>query len=80
MHIPALLPYTRDVVVLEDDEVAVIHADRFALSARDGQPVVRNSERIIWDAAMAEKSGYPHFMLKEISEQPRNLAKSVTVE
>src|SRR5439155_26315166 len=72
--IPALLPYTRDIVVLEDDELAVLRADRAAISTIAGQAVEREATRISWDAAMAEKSGYPHFMLKEIHEQPQAVA------
>ncbi|HEY3065624.1 MAG TPA: glutamine--fructose-6-phosphate transaminase (isomerizing), partial [Methylomirabilota bacterium] len=72
--VPALLPYTRDVIVLEDDDVAVISAAGAALSSLDGHPVAREPARIAWDAAMAEKGHYPHFMLKEIYEQPRAIA------
>jgi glucosamine--fructose-6-phosphate aminotransferase (isomerizing) len=68
--IPALLPYTRDVVVI-DDEVAVAEAGTVAITTRAGAPVTRAPWRVTWDAAMAEKGGYPHFMLKEIHEQPR---------
>ena len=74
--IPALLPYTRSVVILEDDEVAVVRADRLALSTLDGRPVARAAVRVSWDAAMAEKSGYSHFMLKEIHEQPEAVART----
>jgi glucosamine 6-phosphate synthetase-like amidotransferase/phosphosugar isomerase protein len=68
------VPYARDVVVLEDDEVAVIPAARFARSAHDGRRVARKAACIICDAAMAEKSGYPRFMLEETHEPPRSLA------
>ena len=69
--IPAVLPHTRDVVILQDGECARISRDRVELSTLAGEPVQRASSRITWDAAMAEKGGYPHFMLKEIYEQPR---------
>ena len=69
--IPAVLPYTRSVTILEDGEVAVVTSDRLSLSTLDGRPVERRPSVITWDAAMAEKGGYPHFMLKEIHEQPR---------
>jgi glucosamine--fructose-6-phosphate aminotransferase (isomerizing) len=72
--VPALLPYTRDVIVLEDGDVAVITATGVAVCALDGRPVRRERTRIAWDAAMAEKGHYPHFMLKEIYEQPRAIA------
>ncbi|MGH7262710.1 MAG: glutamine--fructose-6-phosphate transaminase (isomerizing), partial [Candidatus Rokuibacteriota bacterium] len=69
--IPALLPHTRDVVVLEDGEVAVVRRDGVELSTLAGQPVQREPTRILWDPILAEKGGYRHFMLKEIYEQPR---------
>jgi len=69
--IPAILSHTRDVVILEDNEVAVVTAHGVELSTRDGEPVQRDPVRIHWDPIMAEKGGYRHFMLKEIHEQPR---------
>src|SRR4030095_2649396 len=69
--IPAILAHTRDVVVLEDDEVAVVTADSVELSTLDGEPVRRAAVRILWDPIMAEKGAYRHFMLKEMHEQPR---------
>ncbi len=69
--IPAILSHTRDVVILEDGEVAVVTADGVVLSTLDDQPVQRDPVRIMWDPIMAEKGGYRHFMLKEIYEQPR---------
>src|SRR5438132_1175324 len=69
--IPAILSHTRDVVILEDGEVAVVTAESVELSTLDGEPVQRDPVRILWDPIMAEKGGYRHFMLKEIYEQPR---------
>jgi glucosamine--fructose-6-phosphate aminotransferase (isomerizing) len=69
--IPAILSHTRDVVILEDGEVAVVTAESVELSTLDGEPVQREPVRIHWDPIMAEKGGYRHFMLKEIYEQPR---------
>src|SRR5713101_2241895 len=69
--IPAILPHTRDVLILEDGEVAVVTAESVELSTLDGEPVQREVVRILWDPIMAEKGGYRHFMLKEIYEQPR---------
>ena len=69
--IPAILSHTRDVVILEDGEVAVVRAASVELSTLDGEPVQREPVRILWDPIMAEKGGYRHFMLKEIYEQPR---------
>jgi glucosamine--fructose-6-phosphate aminotransferase (isomerizing) len=69
--IPALLPHTRDVVILGDGEMAVVKPDALEITTIEGQVVERAPSRITWDAAMAEKGGYRHFMLKEIFEQPR---------
>jgi glucosamine--fructose-6-phosphate aminotransferase (isomerizing) len=69
--IPAILSHTRDVVILEDGEVAVVRRDGVELSTLDDQPVQREPIRILWDPILAEKGGYRHFMLKEVYEQPR---------
>jgi len=69
--IPAILSHTRDIVILEDNEVAVVTAAGVELSTLDDEPVQREPVRILWDPIMAEKGGYRHFMLKEIHEQPR---------
>ncbi len=69
--IPAILSHTRDMVILEDNDVAVITAHGVEVTTVDGEPVLREPVRILWDPLMAEKGGYRHFMLKEIYEQPR---------
>ncbi len=71
--VPALLPYTRDMIFLEDGEVAVLEKGAARISTLEGTPVDRVSVRIDWSPVMAEKAGYKHFMLKEIFEQPRAL-------
>ena len=75
--IPAILPYTREVVILEDGEVARITRAGLELLTLDGRRVERAPSRIDWDAAMAQKGGYRHFMLKEIHEQPRAIAQTL---
>ncbi|MBI4280079.1 MAG: glutamine--fructose-6-phosphate transaminase (isomerizing) [Armatimonadetes bacterium] len=75
--IPALLPYTRHVIVIEDGEMAVITRDSVRLSSVDGRPVERPIMHVTWDAEAAEKGGYAHFMLKEIHEQPRALQETM---
>ena len=72
--IPAVIPHTRHVVILEDDEVAEIGSDGLAISTLEGVTVKRTPSVIAWDAAMAQKGGYDHFMLKEIHEQPEAVA------
>jgi len=77
--IPALLPYTRQVIFLEDQEMAVVNPGSihfFGIST--GQPIEKKPTTIDWDASMAEKSGYRHFMLKEIFEQPQAILNTVS--
>jgi glucosamine--fructose-6-phosphate aminotransferase (isomerizing) len=69
--IPALLPHTRNVLFLEDGEVAVLDRDGVEVTTLDGEPVSKSVERVAWSPILAEKGGYKHFMLKEIYEQPR---------
>jgi glucosamine--fructose-6-phosphate aminotransferase (isomerizing) len=71
--IPAILPYTRRVIFLEDHDLVVLKEGDFSLWGRDGQPVSRQVHQISWSPAMAEKAGYKHFMKKEIFEQPQAL-------
>ena len=68
---PAILSHTRDVVFLGDEEMAVITRRGVEFTNFAGTPVSKVSQRVLWDPVMAEKSGYRHFMLKEIFEQPR---------
>ena len=69
--VTAMLAHTRDVTYLEDGDVAVITTSQVGVRDANGSPVTRPMTQISWDAAAAEKSGYPHFMLKEIHEQPQ---------
>ncbi len=70
--IPALLPYTREVVFLEDQELAVLRTTGFeVMKLATGRKVAKAVRTIDWNAAMAEKAGFRHFMLKEIFEQPQ---------
>ncbi len=71
--IPALLKYTRQALVVNDGEMAILSRDGIALSKLDGTPVQRETLHVTWDPGQAEKGGYAHFMLKEIHEQPRAL-------
>ncbi|MFO0706520.1 MAG: glutamine--fructose-6-phosphate transaminase (isomerizing) [Nitrospira sp.] len=69
----AMLAHTRDVTYLEEGDVAVVTQQSAEVTDADGRPVSRKPAKITWDAAAAEKSGYPHFMLKEIHEQPQTI-------
>ncbi len=71
--IPAIMGHTRNVVVLEDGDFAKITKDKVELSTVDGKCVERAPFAVTWDVQKAEKGGYPHFMLKEIHEQPQTV-------
>jgi glucosamine--fructose-6-phosphate aminotransferase (isomerizing) len=75
--VPALLEYTRDVIFMEDGDLAVVTKDEVQLFGRDGAPAKRPVRRIDWTPGMAEKGGHKHFMHKEIFEQPRALADTL---
>ena len=75
--IPALLKYTRRYSVLEEGDMAVVKADGIRFYDAFGKPVEREVLTADWDEEAAEKGGYPHFMLKEIHEQPRALADTI---
>jgi len=71
--IPAILPYTRKVIFLEDHDLVVVRDGEYLILDREGQKCERQVNVINWSPAMAEKAGYKHFMQKEIFEQPRAL-------
>jgi glucosamine--fructose-6-phosphate aminotransferase (isomerizing) len=68
--VPAILPYTRRVVYLEDGDFVTLNADGYSIEDVDGGRCVRAEHHVDWNPIMAEKAGYKHFMLKEIHEQP----------
>jgi glucosamine--fructose-6-phosphate aminotransferase (isomerizing) len=68
--IPAILTYTRSVLVIDDGEMVDITAEGATVQTIEGEVVEREPMQVTWDAGQAEKGGYPHFMLKEIYEQP----------
>src|SRR5438477_8551930 len=68
--VSALLGCTREILVLEENEIAILTPEGLTLRSVDGVPVRRHPTTVPWDQEAAEKSGYPHFMLKEIFEQP----------
>ena len=75
--IPALLAHTRNVLFLEDHEIAVISREGVMVATLEGDPVHRAVERVAWNPMLAEKGGYKHFMLKEIYEQPRAIRDTI---
>jgi glucosamine--fructose-6-phosphate aminotransferase (isomerizing) len=68
--IPAILAHTRDVIFLDDREIAIVTRDGVKLTDFEGRTKPSSPQHVTWDPVMAEKAGYPHFMLKEIHEQP----------
>jgi glucosamine--fructose-6-phosphate aminotransferase (isomerizing) len=75
---PAILPYTRREIILQEGEMAVVERNGYRLMRYDGTPIVRDVINVTWDAASAEKSGYKHFMLKEIFEQPTVIKETLS--
>lgn len=69
--VPALLEHTRDVVYLDDGEVAELSGKSWKVTDLAGKLKEKKPSRVLWDPIQAEKAGYRHFMLKEIFEQPR---------
>jgi glucosamine--fructose-6-phosphate aminotransferase (isomerizing) len=69
--VPAVLNHTRDVIFLDDGEVATLTREGVRVTALDGHVLGKEVRHVTWDPIMAEKGGYKHFMLKEIYEQPR---------
>ena len=69
--IPAILEHTRDIYILEDREIAVLRKDGVKVYNYFGKEVKKNVFHVDWDVSVAEKSGYEHFMMKEMSEEPK---------
>jgi glucosamine--fructose-6-phosphate aminotransferase (isomerizing) len=74
---PAILEYTRQMIFLEDGDVVALGRNSVAFTDLDGNPIVRTPRTITWTAGQAEKAGYPHFMLKEIYEQPQAVSDTL---
>jgi len=75
--VPAILSHTRDVVFMEDKEMAILTPTGVVFQTLDGKVVNRKPTRVLWDPISAEKAGYKHFMLKEIFEQPHAVRDTV---
>jgi glutamine---fructose-6-phosphate transaminase (isomerizing) len=75
---PAILPYTRREIILQEGEIAVVGRDGFRLSDYTGARIEREPILISWDATSAEKTGFKHFMLKEIFEQPHVIKETLS--
>ncbi len=75
--VTAVLHHTRDMLFLDDGDVAILTPRGVRVLERDGGTVNRPMQHIMWDPVMAEKGGYKHFMLKEIFEQPRAVRDTI---
>ena len=75
--VTALVSHTKNVIYLEDGELAELTPGDIYLYGSTGKPIHREPTRILWDMEAAEKGGYEHFMLKEIMEQPRALKATI---
>ena len=75
--IPAVLNHTRNVLFLNDEEMAVLSQDGVNVSTLSGEQVLPSVQKVLWDPVMAEKGGYKHYMLKEIYEQPRSFRDTI---
>ena len=76
--IPALLEYTREYYLLDDNEIAVLTRDNVELFDLDGKKIKKDIFHVTWDIDAAEKGGYDYFMMKEIMEQPEALRKTIS--
>ena len=76
--VAALLKYTKDVIYLEDGEIAEITSKGIKLYSCELEPITKPVSTVEWDVSAAEKCGYEHFMLKEIMEQPDAVRKTVS--
>jgi glucosamine--fructose-6-phosphate aminotransferase (isomerizing) len=75
---PAILPYTRREIIMQEGEIAVVGRDGYRLTDYSGALIEREPITITWDPGSAEKSGYKHFMLKEIFEQPQVIKETLS--
>jgi glucosamine--fructose-6-phosphate aminotransferase (isomerizing) len=75
--VPAILHRTRDVLFLNDDEMAILSGEGVRITDLKGVELARDVTRVMWNPVMAEKGGYRHFMLKEIYEQPRAIMDTI---
>jgi len=76
--IPAILKYTRNYYLLEEDEIAILSKESVKIVDTDSEPIEKEVYTATWDIEAAEKGGFPHFMLKEIYEQPKAITGTVS--
>ena len=76
--IPALLKYCKEIYLIENGEMVVVTPDKIEIFDEERKPVHREVFHVTWDVDAAEKEGYPHFMLKEIYEQPKAISETIS--
>ena len=76
--VTAVIKYTRDVVYMDDGEIAVVTPESIDVFDSEMTPLEKKHSRVDWDVSAAEKGGYAHFMFKEIMEQPEAIRKTVS--
>ena len=76
--VTAIIKHTREVAYMEDGEIAILTTDGIVVEDALQQPVEKKRHHIDWEVSAAEKGGYPHFMLKEIFEQPEALRRAIS--
>ncbi|GCE11158.1 glutamine--fructose-6-phosphate transaminase (isomerizing) [Tengunoibacter tsumagoiensis] len=75
--IPAILKHTRNIIILEEGDIVTLRPEGISITDLQGHPLDRQPHLIEWDAEAAEKGGYPHFVIKEINEQPDALRRAL---
>ena len=76
--VTAIIKYTREVAYMDDGEIAVVTPDGVEVFTSEMEPVVKEHKSVDWDVSAAEKGGHPHFMFKEIMEQPDAIRRTVS--
>ncbi|MEM4721491.1 MAG: glutamine--fructose-6-phosphate transaminase (isomerizing) [Candidatus Methanomethylicaceae archaeon] len=77
--IPAIMPYTRRVMVVPEDRLVILERSSIRMEDMKGVPYKTEFTEVTWDLELAEKGGYPHFMIKEIFEQPRAIRDTLKI-
>ena len=76
--VTAMLEHTDEIVYVGDDEIVDINMDSVRISTRTGESIQRTATTVTWDISQVQKEGYPHFMIKEIMEQPSSLQQTIS--
>ena len=77
--IPAVIGHTKEVVILEDDEMAVLKKDGVEFYTKDGERIEKQVQEVPWKPDDMDKGGFPHYMLKEIYEQPEVIRRNISL-